>query len=676
MLLGIDTGGTYTDAVLFTEEDGVLRTAKSLTTKHDLSIGICDAVNRIMDREGDQIRMVSLSTTLATNAIVEAHDSPVCLIMIGYDKGSLERSNLGTAIGKNPYVFIDGGHTPLGDEQSPLDLDAVQQAIDEHAPHVSAFAVAGYFSVRNASHEEAVRNLILEKTDRPVTCAHELSSGLDAPRRALTAFLNAQLIPQLHQLIHSVDIMLQEKGIKAPVMVVKGDGSLISAQTALERPVETILSGPAASVVGAKYLSGASDVFVVDMGGTTTDIAILMDGEPKLSEEGANVGGWRTMVKAVAVSTYGLGGDSEVALKASHKGTGTPLGIGPRRAYPISLLTQQHPSVLDELQQQLRKERIGEYDGRFALKLRELNTALTSLSRLELEIWESLADGPVALNSLLERPAMAGPLQRLIDRGLVINAGLTPSDSSHILNKQNNWTRDGALLCAQLFLRQAQRDNHLLGVTPEDLAEMIYQQTVVQAGKTILDTAFIEENIPQMTNSQSLGLALLDNALRNKADSHKGDTKGTSPLLDFTVKLGRGIVATGAPSAIYYPEITARLNTELNLPENADVSNAVGAVCGGVVQKYTVLISSPEKGRFRTHMGTEQKNFTVAQDAIDYAKSHAEEKAYQMAAESGATDIIVEVDQFDKIITDAGGDQLFIESSIIATAKGRPVLMG
>ncbi len=672
MLLGIDTGGTYTDAVLFTEEDGVLRTAKSLTTKHDLSIGICDAVNRIMDREGDQIRMVSLSTTLATNAIVEAHDSPVCLIMIGYDKGSLERSNLGTAIGKNPYVFIDGGHTPLGDEQSALDLDAVQRAIDEHTPHVSAFAVAGYFSVRNASHEEAVRNLILEKTDHPVTCAHELSSGLDAPRRALTAFLNAQLIPQLHQLIHSVDIMLQEKGIKAPVMVVKGDGSLISAQTALERPVETILSGPAASVVGAKYLSGASDVFVVDMGGTTTDIAILMDGEPKLSEEGANVGGWRTMVKAVAVSTYGLGGDSEVALNRTQK----CLSIGPRRAYPISLLAQQHPSVLEELQQQLRNDRIGEHDGRFALKLRELNTALTSLSRLELEIWESLADGPVALNSLLERPAMAGPLQRLIDRGLVINSGLTPSDSSHILNKQNNWTRDGALLCAQLFLRQAQRDNHLLGVTPEDLAEMIYQQTVVQAGKTILDTAFIEENIPQMTNTQSLGMALLDNALRNKANSNKGDSKGPSPLLDFSVKLGRGIVATGAPSAIYYPEITARLNTELNLPENADVSNAVGAVCGGVVQKYTVLISSPEKGRFRTHMGTEQKNFTVAQDAIDYAKSHAEEKAYQMAQESGATDIIVEVDQFDKIITDAGGDQLFIESSIIATAKGRPVLMG
>ncbi|WP_085906012.1 hydantoinase/oxoprolinase N-terminal domain-containing protein [Kiloniella majae] len=667
MLLGIDTGGTYTDAVLFTEEDGVLRTAKSLTTKHDLSIGICDAVNRIMDREGDQIRMVSLSTTLATNAIVEAHDSPVCLIMIGYDKGSLERSNLGTAIGKNPYVFIDGGHTPLGDEQSALDIDAVQRAIDEHAPNVSAFAVAGYFSVRNASHEETVRNLILEKTDRPVTCAHELSSGLDAPRRALTAFLNAQLIPQLHQLIHSVDIMLQEKGIKAPVMVVKGDGSLISAQTALERPVETILSGPAASVVGAKYLSGASDVFVVDMGGTTTDIAILMDGEPKLSEEGANVGGWRTMVKAVAVSTYGLGGDSEVALNRPKKG----LTIGPRRAYPISLLAQQHPGVLGELQEQLRNDRIGEHDGRFALKLRELNTALTSLSRLELEIWENLADGPVALNSLLERPAMAGPLQRLIDRGLVINAGLTPSDSSHILNKQNNWTRDGALFCAQLFLRQAQRDNYLLGVTPDDLAEMIYQQTVVQAGKTILDTAFIEENIPKMSNTQSLGMALLDNALNNKSD-----TTTNTPLLDFTVKLGRGVVATGAPSAIYYPEITARLNTELNLPENADVSNAVGAVCGGVVQKYTVMISSPEKGRFRTHMGTEQKNFTVAQDAIDYAKSHAEEKAYQMAEESGATDIIVEVDQFDKIITDAGGDQLFIESAIIATAKGRPVLMG
>ncbi len=109
----------------------------------------------------------------------------------------------------------------------------------------------------------------------PVTCGHELTSNLHAPRRALTAALNARLIPYIEQLIASVRQILAEKQIHAPLMVVKGDGSLMDARVAIERPVETILSGPAASVVGARYLCGEGDVLVVDMGGTTTDIALV-----------------------------------------------------------------------------------------------------------------------------------------------------------------------------------------------------------------------------------------------------------------------------------------------------------------------------------------------------------------------------------------------------------------
>src|SRR5690606_4555973 len=121
--------------------------------------------------------------------------------------------------------------------------------------------------------------------------------------------------------------------IQAPLMVVKGDGSLIAAEAALASPVETILSGPAASLVGARHLSGETDVVVVDMGGTTTDIALLRDGRPVLASEGATVGGWKTMVEAVAVHTYGLGGDSEV--RCDEAGD---LVVGPRRAVPLSLL--------------------------------------------------------------------------------------------------------------------------------------------------------------------------------------------------------------------------------------------------------------------------------------------------------------------------------------------------
>ncbi len=199
--------------------------------------------------------MVSISTTLATNAIVEKHGAPICLILMGYDAKALERAGLRQAMGGDPVVMVAGGHKPTGEPQAELDVAAVRAAILEHAPKVAAFAVSGYFSVRNPAHEIAVRALVRELTGEPVTCGHELTSKLDAPRRALTAALNARLIPQLQQLVQAVEGLLARKGIKAPLMVVKGDGSLIKSDLALTCPVETILSGPAASLVGARHLA-------------------------------------------------------------------------------------------------------------------------------------------------------------------------------------------------------------------------------------------------------------------------------------------------------------------------------------------------------------------------------------------------------------------------------------
>ena len=226
-MLGIDTGGTYTDAVLYDELLGVIASAKALTSKHDLSIGIRDALDSILEADHPAISLVSLSTTLATNAIVEGHGSPICLLLLGYPPDALELAGLGKALGKDPVVFIDGGHQINGDEQMKLDLESVRQAIVMHAPHVAAFAVSGYFAVHNPSHELAVRDLVRKLSGLPVTCGHELTSNLHAPRRALTVALNARLIPFLQQLILSVQNTLVEKGIHAPLMVVKGDGSLV-----------------------------------------------------------------------------------------------------------------------------------------------------------------------------------------------------------------------------------------------------------------------------------------------------------------------------------------------------------------------------------------------------------------------------------------------------------------
>ena len=152
--------------------------------------------------------------------------------------------------------------------------------------------------------------------------------------------MNARLTPQIRHLIEALSRVLAEESIDAPLMIVKGDGSLMKAEVALEYPVETILSGPAASVVGAGFLTGLEDFVVSDMGGTTTDIAVVSGGRPVIRAEGALVGAWRTMVEAVDVRTSGLGGDSEVHFDRQMR-----LRVGPRKAMPLSLLAQRFPAV-------------------------------------------------------------------------------------------------------------------------------------------------------------------------------------------------------------------------------------------------------------------------------------------------------------------------------------------
>jgi len=195
-------------------------------------------------RAGEEpVELVSLSTTLATNAIVEGQGSAICLILIGYTPDMLEQAGLREALRGDPVVLLEGGHDAAGAEAAALDEAGALQAIRRHAPRVAAFAVSGYFSVRNPAHENTVRRLVREHCGLPVTCGHELTSNLHASRRALTTAFNARLIPLLGELIGSVGVMMSQRGIRAPLMVVKGDGSLIDSRLALEYPVETILSG-------------------------------------------------------------------------------------------------------------------------------------------------------------------------------------------------------------------------------------------------------------------------------------------------------------------------------------------------------------------------------------------------------------------------------------------------
>ncbi len=494
--LGIDTGGTYTDAVIHDAARGVIAKAKALTTRHDLSIGLGEAMAAVIatgDIRTQDIGLVSISTTLATNALVEGQGGRIALVMIGFGETDLDKAGLRDALGGDPVVFVPGGHDAHG-RAALLDLSALETVLDDLATEVSAFAIAGYFAVRNPEHEIAARDLIRAKTGLPVTASHELSAKLDGPRRALTTVLNARLISMIDRLIDAADSRMAASGIDAPLMVVRGDGSLVSAAFARQRPIETILSGPAASLVGARHLADVDDAIVSDIGGTTTDIAILDGGQPRIDPQGATVGGYRTMVDAVAMRTFGLGGDSEVAIE---DGALRPaIRLGPRRLVPLSLLAHLHgETVIRDLDRQQRATIPVRNEGRFALRAGVPDRLAAGLTRSESDLFSRLTDAPQPLDKLLSANSELATLSRLAARGLVMVSGFTPSDAQHVLGRFNHWNTQAAALGAALFARKKDGYGNPLAGDAETISARVVDRLIRLSAERVLETAFVEDGL-------------------------------------------------------------------------------------------------------------------------------------------------------------------------------------
>jgi N-methylhydantoinase A/oxoprolinase/acetone carboxylase beta subunit len=662
--VGLDTGGTFTDAVALDGERRVVASAKALTTHWDLSIGLGEAIRAVLEAlpagaRREHISLVSVSTTLATNAVVENRFSPICTLLIGFDEQMLERSGLKRAGGV--VVRVRGGHEATGDESAPLDEAAIDAAVHEFAPQVEAFAVAAMFSVRNPAHERQARERIRALCDKPVTCSYELSSQLDAPKRALTAALNARLTPQIRHLLDALATVLADEGLSAPVMVVRGDGTLIRAEVALEYPVETVLSGPAASVVGAGFLSDLADFAVADMGGTTTDVAIVAGGRPIVRPEGAVLGGWRTMVKAIDVHTCGLGGDSEVFFdRDAHQ------RVGPRRAMPLCLLAVRFPAVLAELRKLAASERLPPFAPRFAWRNPGRDPG-AQLDRLEQRVWEALSASPRPLAEVARTGVGVEAVRRLVDRGLVTLAGFTPSDALHVLGRQRDWSVEAARLgAAVLAIEERNVRGRGQADTPEGIAERTYQQVVREATRVVLECALAHDPGIEASHGRWGPLGrLIEDVVAGGAFSE---------LIEARLRLATPLVAIGAPAAAYYPEIARRLGARLTVPEHAAVCNAVGAVAGVVSETCEVLVNQPELNLFRVHDPAGNRDYADAHVAIEEARRVSRELALSAARRAGATDPHVETQITERRALagrDADVDYL-AEAIVRSRATGRP----
>ena len=664
ILLGIDTGGTYTDAVLLDERSGqVVGTAKALTTRHDLAAGIRRAAEAVLAGSGvdaGSVALVSLSTTLATNALVEGQGGRVGLVLVGFDEAAASRAGIADALRGDPCIRIGGGHDAGGRESEALDLAALDRAIAGVEGSAEAFAVAGMFSVRNPEHEIAVRDRLRERTGAPVTCGHELSSRLDGPRRAMTCVLNARLVPIIQRLLEAADRSFAALGVRAPMTVVRGDGALVGADVARLKPVETILSGPAASLVGASHLTGERDALVSDIGGTTTDYALLAGGRPRIDPGGATVGGFRTMVEAVAMRTVGLGGDSEVRWgdAPGDAATGQRLLIGPRRLVPLSLLATEHPDlVADTLERQRAEPRRGERIGRFAIRIDAVDRVPGNPSRREAALLERLAGGPAPLDRLLRSQPETGALDSLVGRRLVLLCGVTPSDAAHVLGMHDEWDAGAARAGLSLFAEQ--QDSRGVSIAPDatSMSRAIVDTLVERSAETLLDAACDHDGHA----FADLGRYLLRAA----------STSGEHPLVDFSVRLERPVIGLGAPARAYYPAVAARLGTRAVVPAHAGVANAVGAVVGSVRVQAAGTITKPDDGLYRVFAGETPRDFPDLDAAADHARHALETRARKDAIDAGAGEVNLRFERRDRVAVVEGRETL-VESTVVAVASGRP----
>ena len=651
--LGIDTGGTYTDSVIIDLDSGiVVSRSKSLTTRDNLAKGIGLSLSGLDDALLSEVKLVSLSSTLATNSVVEGKKCRVGLISIG--------KKAGFTMPVNQYRYADGKFDFMGNEIVPLDTDAVRESLLNMKDSIDSLAVAGYLSVRNPNHENIVRKIAHEMLNIPVVCAHELTAELGFNERTNTAVMNAGLIPIMVELIDAVEKTLSCFGIEAPVMVVKGDGTVMNADTAKEKPVDTILSGPASSIIGATTLTGIKDALIIDMGGTTSDMGIVEKGFPR-TENGAVVGSHKTRIRAADIGTYGIGGDSRIVVN------GNKLMLASTRSIPICVAAAKWPRIKNKLSDIEKSENLGTIDYSNVADIVQKtefftpasNTDLSCLSEINRKFIKMISDEPKTVNevaSALDVAIHSFALGDLESRGYVTRIGFTPTDITAVKGQYNGFDANASSICVRIL-------SQMSGMSVEtftDTAEKLVDDKICRC---IMD--FLMKDVEDTVR----------NAIENMIIEH-----GTQPY-SLGICLGIPMIGIGAPASAWLTRAASKFGCKLILPDNYDIGNAIGTVAGSVSETVAVTVKAspndlsdnPECSVFSSE-GVSK--FSDIDSAVRYAETEGKMLAERAAKKSGATEIMLDTKCL-RDMKDLVGDGIprFRGAVITVRATGKPAFL-
>jgi N-methylhydantoinase A/oxoprolinase/acetone carboxylase beta subunit len=362
------------------------------------------------------------------------------------------------------------------------------------------------------------------------------------------------------------------------------------------------------------------------------------------------------MVEAVLMHTHGIGGDSEVAL--AERAVGAQLVIGPRRVVPIVLCAEADGDLIERtITRQLRAETPpADWAGVFASATARAATA--RIDPNEAGVLEAIGAGWAAADLAVSSSLQAKALRRLVARGIVRLAALTPTDASHVLGTQTTHDRAPAHLAAELFAQRRDRYGNPIAVGAEQLSRVVVDTLTRRSAEALLAAALVRDGLsPEAVVSELVGAAL--------------DRTATTARLD--VGLAVPLVGLGAPAATYYPLIGSLLGTPVHIPEHADVANAIGAVVGRVRVRRQVTVTAPRRGVFRVHSGPEPETVYDLDDARRRATDAAGRIVAAEMVVAGAAEFELETRWHQKS-ADVEGREMFVEGVATVIASGRPKL--
>ena len=340
MLLGLDVGGTFTDAVIV---DGhrVVATAKRRTTKDNLMNGIGEALDAVLeDCDTSNIEQVTLSTTVVTNTIVEGKEQPVDLYVV-----TGPGRNVDDIFPVSP-IYLQGytDHRGIVVERTPTDAVRGIANMVQTRSGTDLAAVSAKFGVRNPQEELSITEK-LKNAYHAISNGSLLSGSLNFPRRTISAYFNSAVTPVFTVFKKNVEDALSARNIVAPLHILKADGGSLPIEHMVSRPVETAFTGPAATVLGLSALGviGNQHTVALDIGGTTTDISLWKHGRPLMTKNGVSIREYPSAVRSFAVTSVGIGGESVVRLKNGN------LTVGPERVGPSVALGGVEPTLGDAL---------------------------------------------------------------------------------------------------------------------------------------------------------------------------------------------------------------------------------------------------------------------------------------------------------------------------------------